>query len=76
MPKMVHARIDEETEGALQELVTRLGWSESRIVREGIMRLLRSTVTPVKKRIIGIGKFTSGIPDLGSNKDHLRGFGR
>jgi hypothetical protein len=31
---------------------------------------------PAIRRIAGLGKFTSGLPDLGSNKKHLRGFGK
>jgi len=27
-------------------------------------------------KLIGIGMFDSGIPDLGSNKKHLEGFGQ
>lgn len=27
------------------------------------------------QRIIGLGEFASGIDDLGSNKEHLDGFG-
>jgi hypothetical protein len=27
-------------------------------------------------KIIGQGEFDSGIPDLGSNKNHLKGFGK
>lgn len=29
-----------------------------------------------KRRIVGLGKFRSGIPDLASNKKYLRNFGR
>lgn len=29
-----------------------------------------------KRRIIGLGKFRSGVSDLGLNKNHLRNFGR
>jgi hypothetical protein len=28
------------------------------------------------RRVIGLGLFNSGIADLGSNKKHLKGFGR
>ena len=27
-------------------------------------------------RVLGVGEFASGIPDLGSNREHLAGFGR
>jgi hypothetical protein len=29
-----------------------------------------------KRKIVGIGKYRSGISDLGSNKNHLEGFGK
>jgi hypothetical protein len=31
---------------------------------------------PRKRRLIGTGKFSSGIPDLASNKKHMEGFGK
>ena len=31
---------------------------------------------PVGRRIAGLGRFTSGKPDLGSNKEHLKDCGR
>jgi len=45
-------------------------------VREGI-RLLESCYgQSTGERIVGLGKFSSGISDLGSNQGHLKGFGR
>jgi hypothetical protein len=29
-----------------------------------------------RPRIIGLGEFSSGVRDLGSNKNHLKGFGK
>jgi Arc/MetJ-type ribon-helix-helix transcriptional regulator len=76
MKTSVQARLDPESQAALDRLVRRLGWSTSEVVREGI-RLVdkrqHSEVAP--RRMIGIGMFDSGIPDLGSNKKHLEGFG-
>jgi hypothetical protein len=74
MSRIVHARIDPATEKLLRTLEQRLGWSDSRIVREGI-KALRVLLPPGRRRIIGLGQFRSGIPDLGSNKRHLEGFG-
>jgi len=49
---------------------------DSKVVREGI-KSLSSLLAPGRaRRVIGLGRFHSGIPDLGSNKDHLKGFGR
>jgi hypothetical protein len=31
---------------------------------------------PRKRKIIGLGRFRSGRSDLGSNKQHLQGFGK
>jgi hypothetical protein len=75
MASTIQARLDRDTAKALAELVRRLGWTPSRIVREGV-RLLAATRLGVRRqRIIGLGEFTSGVKDLGSNKDHMRGFG-
>jgi hypothetical protein len=76
MARIVHARIDEETAKMLKELQCRLGWSDSQVVREGIKVLNGLLGRGPAGRIIGLGRFRSGIPDLGSNKNHLKGFGR
>jgi hypothetical protein len=76
MGSTIQARLDKDTEKALAQLVRRLGWTPSRVVREGV-RLLAATRLGVRRqRVIGLGEFSSGIKDLGSNKDHMRGFGR
>ena len=76
MSRIIHARIDSETEKVLRQLERRLGWNDSRVVREGI-KSLRSLLGPRRARgIVGLGKFRSGLPDLGSNPAHLEGFGR
>jgi hypothetical protein len=58
----------------VQARLDRLGLSPSMVVREGI-RLLAAT-QPESRKIAGLGKFSSGASDLGSNKKHLQGFGR
>jgi hypothetical protein len=76
MARIIHARIDSETEKVLREIELRLGWSDSQAVREGI-KALRFLLGRRKRRaVIGQGKFRSGIRDLGSNKAHLEGFGQ
>lgn len=72
--KTVQARLDPDTEKTLARLVDQLGLSPSMVVREGI-RLL-AAAQPKRRKIAGLGKFSSGVSDLGSNKQHLRGFGR
>lgn len=76
MKANVQARLDRRSQIALERLVRRLGWSPSRVVREGVHLLAACYVGPSAKRVIGVGRFASGLPDLGSNKKHLRGFGR
>jgi hypothetical protein len=72
--KTVQARLDADTQKTLARLVDQLGVSPSTVVREGI-RLL-AAAQPKSRKIVGLGKFSSGVSDLGSNKKHLRGFGR
>ena len=76
MPRIIHARIDGHTERVLRELERRLGWNDSEVVREGIKALHALLVRPKRSLgIVGVGKFRSGLRDLGSNKQHLKGFG-
>jgi hypothetical protein len=76
MSRIIHARLDARTETLLREIELRLGWSDSQVVREGI-KALHAVLGPGRsRRIVGLGRFRSGIRDLGSNKDHLKGFGR
>ena len=78
MTDIVHARLDANTRKILQRLKRRYGWSDSEVVRQGI-RVLSETQLPPQDRcdqIVGLGKFESGMSDLGSNKQHLRHFGR
>jgi hypothetical protein len=71
--KTVQARLDANTEKTLARLVDQMGLSPSMVVREGIRLLAASQ--PKSRKIVGLGKFSSGVPDLGSNKKHLKGFG-
>jgi hypothetical protein len=78
MSVIIHARLDARTRQIMQGLKRRYGWSDSEIVRQGIRALGETDLPPQERRdrIVGLGKFASGLPDLGSNKDHLRDFGR
>ncbi|MBZ5620626.1 MAG: hypothetical protein LAQ69_18160 [Acidobacteriia bacterium] len=76
MKATVQARLDAEDKRKLTQLVQELGWSPSRIVREGLHLLAASHPAPGASRVAGLGKFSSGKPDLGSNKKHLKGFGK
>jgi hypothetical protein len=74
-PTVVQARLSPAEQHIIKELSSELGWSPSQIVREGI-RLVRAAHVPGSKRIVGLGRFVSGVRDLASNKKHLEGFGR
>lgn len=79
MSDIVHARLDEKTRRIMRRLQRRHGWSDSEIVRNGIRALGDRELLPPGKgavRITGLGKFASGVDDLGSNKKHLDDFGR
>jgi hypothetical protein len=76
MSNVVQARLDTESEETLNRLVQQLGWTPSQIVREGIRLVAARNPVPGRPRIAGFGKFSSGIRDLGSNKRHLKGFGK
>jgi hypothetical protein len=76
MKAVVQARLDPEARKTLDGLVRRLGWSPSRVVRESLLLMGRYHSGSPRKRVIGVGKFQSGLPDLGSNKRHMQGFGR
>jgi hypothetical protein len=59
----------------LRQLERRFGWTDSQVVREGI-KVLSGLTASGRRRVVGQGRFSSGVPDLGSNKTHLKGFGR
>ena len=75
MSRIIHVRLDVHTERLLRELERRLGWSDSQVVREGIKALNVLLVAKRSRQVVGLGRFRSGIRDLGSNKAHLKGFG-
>ena len=76
MNRTVQARLDADAHRTLVKLVHSLGWSPSQVVREGLRLLGASHLAISRPRVAGMGKFSSGLPDLGSNKRHLKGFGR
>jgi hypothetical protein len=75
MSRVVHARLDEEAEAVREKLAKQLGWNDSQIVREGIKALGGRLLSRRNRTVVGLGKYCSGIPDLGSSKRHLEGFG-
>jgi hypothetical protein len=66
MKLTVQARLDRQSQLVLDELVRRLGWSPSRVVRERLRPLDACYARASRKRVIGIGQFSSQVPDLGS----------
>jgi hypothetical protein len=79
MAKTVTARIDDETEKALSKLVLMTQKTESQIVRDGIKLLADSKFqngNKPKMKFYGLGEIDSGFTDLGSNKAHMKDFGR
>jgi hypothetical protein len=75
MKATVQARLDAEEKKLLARLTRQLGWTPSKVVREGLRLLAASHANAGQPRIKGLGQFSSGLPDLGSNKKHLRDFG-
>jgi predicted transcriptional regulator len=77
MKTTVQARLDDESQAALDQLVRRLGWSPSRVVREGLrLMMLHYGTTPKKKKIIGLGEFDAGPADLATNKKYMEDYGQ
>ena len=76
MRTAIQARLDDRSQKRLAALVRELGWTPSRVVREGLRVLEASYLRRKRRGVIGLGKFRSGVRDLGSNKKHLRDFGR
>ena len=76
MRAAVQARLDADARRTLARFARELGWSPSRVVREGLRALAASHPPARTPRVVGLAKFQSGVPDLGSNKKHLKGFGR
>jgi hypothetical protein len=78
MKATVQARLDEESQAALHQLTRQLGWSPSRVVREGLRLMVRQHSTPgtSKRKIIGMGEFSGGPSDLATNKKHMEDYGR
>jgi len=75
MSKMVHARLDPDTDNLLRRLRRSTGLGDSELIRRGLRVLETLQAGQGRPGIIGLGAFSSGIADLGSNKRHLDGFG-
>lgn len=76
MKTSIQARLDPETQVILERLTKRLGWSSSRVVREGLRLLAKDQKISSGTKIIGLGEFDAGPTDLATNKKYMEGFGR
>jgi Arc/MetJ-type ribon-helix-helix transcriptional regulator len=74
MTTTVQARLDKETQAILDRL-RRSGRTTSDVIREAIRLVDREYRGGAASRMIGIGMIRSGVPDMGSNKEHLEGLG-
>jgi len=74
--RIIQARIDAATEAALARLRRQTGMTDSQLVRKGLELVSRSERPVTARRVRGMGRFSSGRSDLGSNKAHLSGFGK
>ena len=72
---VVQVSLDPQGKKILAQLVLRLGWGAFKVVSEALRVFASSQGGSDTRKISGLGKFSSGIPDLGSNKKHLVGFG-
>jgi len=75
MKTSVQARLNEETQAALDRLSRSNGWTASRVIRESILFMDENRATKPRPKMIGIGEFDSGIDDLATNKKHLEDLG-
>jgi hypothetical protein len=67
--------LDSDSQRLLERLAGDLGWSPSRVVQEAL-RLLGACHGRPPRKIVGMGKFRSGVGNLGSSKARLKNFGR
>jgi antitoxin component of RelBE/YafQ-DinJ toxin-antitoxin module len=75
MKASIQARLDEETQAALDRLVERHGMNPSEIVRRGIRLVAKEAEAAKPIDIIGLGKYDSGLTDLSTNKKYMAGYG-
>jgi hypothetical protein len=75
MGSSVQLRLDEETEAALKRIAHAEGWTDAETLRFCIHEVDRQRGAKRQRRMIGIGEFNSGIPDLATNKKYLEDLG-
>lgn len=72
---IVQSRFDARAQQALKRLIRHNGWTKSQALRECVLRVDEQTAALSRPRIIGIGCIDTGIPDLATNKAHLKDLG-
>lgn len=75
MKTSVQARLDEESQAALDRLARANGWTASRVIRESILFMDENRAAKPRRKMIGVGEFDSGISDLATNKKYLEDLG-
>ncbi len=75
MTTTVQARLDEETQAALDRLV-RSGLRTSEVIRKGIHLVAQEAEGTRPIKLIGLGKYDFGVTDLATNKKYLANLGR
>lgn len=77
MRSTVQARLDAESQQALDILTRKLGMTPSEVVRASLRLMIQGhSQAPKKKpKFLGIGKFDSGLRDLATNKKYMEDFG-
>ncbi len=72
-------KVTTEAAARLEQVVARLRTTKSAVLREALEDKLRSSgAEPSVFDLMraSIGSIESGVPDLGHNPEHLKGFGR
>lgn len=76
---VIHARLNEEDRALLAQLKRATGATDSALIRRGlrlVQRQLKRQPSALDVAGLSAGKFRGGPPDLGTNPEHLEGFGR
>ena len=75
MTTTVQARLDEETQAALDRL-RQSGLRTSEVIRKGIHLVAKEADGRPPIKLIGLGKYDFGVTDLATNKKYLADLGR
>jgi hypothetical protein len=75
MGAVIQTRLNEATKAALKNAARQQGRSVSELVREGVELVISRHSASPRRKIIGVGRFKTGIPDLSTNPKHMEGFG-